>query len=212
MPPAPGVLSALGLLVSNLKSEFARTALQRPPDYDLAVMAGVFADLDAQAQAWLAHEGVPPEGCEVRWLASLRYVHQGFELTVPWAAKEVSAASVAATIAAFHRLHERLYTFAQEDTPVEIVTLRASAVGRLPRPQPSELPKGGSDADARIGRQDADFGAGPQATPIYDRARLGAGAKLRGPAILTQLDTTTVLYPGQVAETDRYGCLIVQEG
>src|SRR5262249_13538789 len=99
VPPAPGVLSALGLLVSSLKSEFARTFLQRPPDYDLAGMEAVFAELEAQATEWLADEDVPPEGRTIRRTASLRYVHQGFELTVPWAGTAVTPEAVKGTIA-----------------------------------------------------------------------------------------------------------------
>ncbi len=80
VPPSPGVLSAMGLLVANVKSEFARTSLQRPPRYDLAGMARIFGELQAQAEAWLAHERIPAEQRSVRWQASLRYLHQGFEL------------------------------------------------------------------------------------------------------------------------------------
>jgi N-methylhydantoinase A len=209
VPPAPGVLSALGLLVSDLRSEFVRTSLHRPPDHDAEAIARVFAELEAQARDWLDREGVPEAGRALLRQASLRYLHQGFELTVPWAA---GADPVAGTVAAFHALHERLYTFRQEDTPVEIVTLRATAVGRLPRPVPRELPASrGLDA-ALVGRQEVDFGEGPRAAAIYARAGLGAGARVAGPAIVTQLDATTLLVPGQVAEVDRHGALIVREG
>lgn len=212
VPPAPGVLSALGLLVSSLKSEFARTALQRPPAYDHAGMAKVFAELNQSAADWLAGEGVPPAGRQIRWFASLRYVHQGFELTVPWGGGDASPAATDATIAAFHRLHEQLYTFAQEDTPVEIVTLRVVATGALPAPKLSELPRGRALADALIGKQTVDCGDGDVECPVYDRAKLGAGTKLSGPAIITQLDSTTVLFPGDAAEVDKYGSLIVRAG
>jgi N-methylhydantoinase A len=210
VPPAPGVLSALGLLVSSLKSEFARTALQRPPHYDLDAMAKVFAELHAAAEDWLAGEGMPPAGRTVRWTASLRYVHQGFELTVPWDGTSVTADSLAGTIAAFHRLHEQLYTFAQEDTPVEIVTLRVIATGQLPQPTLRELPKGGAVEDAIVGRQEVDVDEQRRLCPVYDRTKLGAGAVLRGPAIVRQLDSTTVLFPDQTAEVDKYGSLVVR--
>jgi N-methylhydantoinase A len=211
VPPAPGVLSALGLLVSNLKSEYSRTCLERPPQFDLSRMAAVLAALEQEAQAWLVAEGVPEVGREIAWHASLRYAHQGFELTVPWAGRAVTDESVAGTIAAFHRLHERLYTFAQEDTPVEIVTLRVDAIGRLPRPTLPELPRGGASAAAIIDRLPVEFESGRAETPVYDRARLGADARIAGPAIVVQLDSTTLLLPGQTAEVHRYGSLIVRE-
>jgi N-methylhydantoinase A len=211
VPPAPGVLSALGLLVTNLKSEFSRTCLERPPDYDLARIAETYEALEAEAVAWLDAEGVPPEARRLARQASLRYRHQGFELVVPWPSGSVDTAAAAAAIAAFHRRHERLYTFAQEDTPVEIVTLRVDALGMFPPPQLPELPRGGDPAPAIVGHQRIAWENGGADAPIYDRARLGAGARLAGPAILTQLDATTLLLPGQTAEVHRFGGLIVQD-
>jgi N-methylhydantoinase A len=211
VPPAPGVLSAVGLLVSDLRSEFARTCLQLPPHFDHAELARVFASLEEQAASWLGHEGVPSARRATKRFASLRYRQQGFELTVPWSGADCGPASVATTIEAFHAQHERLYTFRQDDTPVEIVTLRVVAKGGMPRPEMRELTTRGMAADAKRGSQACDFGEEIRETPIYDRAALGAGATLDGPAILTQLDATTVLFPGQRAEVDRYGNLIVRE-
>ncbi|MBL8697996.1 MAG: hydantoinase/oxoprolinase family protein [Alphaproteobacteria bacterium] len=211
VPPAPGVLSALGLLVSDLRAEFVRTALQQPPHDDVAGMARVFAELEAQAASWFSQEGVPPEGRTIRRQASLRYLHQGFELTVPWHGESVTQANVTATIEAFHALHEQLYTFKQEDMPVEIVTLRVGAIGHLPRPQPVTLPRAGALSDAQIGTQPMDDGEAVLPTPVYARDRLGAGSRIAGPAIITQLDATSVLFRGQVAEVDERGSLLIRE-
>jgi N-methylhydantoinase A len=212
VPPAPGVLSALGLLVSNLRAEFSRTCLQRHGRTDLAQVASVFAALQAEAIGWLDAEAVPPGSRDITWFASLRYQHQGFELVVPWDGTRVDAGSVAGTIAAFHRLHERLYTFAQEDTPVEIVTLRVDAVGMFAPPVLPELPPGGHAEDAITGELLVAFETGRVRAPVYDRARLGASDRLSGPAVITQLDATTLLLPGQAAEVHRLGSLIVREG
>ena len=172
----------------------------------------MFGELEADALAWLDAEGVAEEARKVAWYASLRYQHQGFELNVPWASREVTNASAAATVAAFHRLHERLYTFAQEDTPVEIVTLRVDARGVFPVPTAHELPPAGALEAALAGKQTVCFEAGPAEADIYARERLGAGARIAGPAILTQLDATTLLLPGQVGTVDRLGNLIVSAG
>jgi N-methylhydantoinase A len=211
VPPGPGVLSALGLLVSNLKAEFTRTCLQKAGAFDAATVARVFGELESEAVAWLDAETVPAEARRITWHASLRYQHQGFELNVPWPSRDVTDASAAAAVAAFHRLHERLYTFAQEDTPVEIVTLRVDARGVFPAPSLRELPPAGPIADARIGTQTVSLASGPAAAAIYARDRLGAGARIDGPAILTQLDATTLLLPGQVGTVDRFGSLIVTD-
>jgi N-methylhydantoinase A len=211
VPPGPGVLSALGLLAANLKAEFSRTCLQRAPDYDAGRIAAVYAALEADAVAWLDAEDVPTGSRRLARQASLRYRHQGFELVVPFPSGPVDVAAIETVIAAFHREHERLYTFAQEDTPVEIVTLRVDAIGMFPPPRLAELPRGGDPAAAIVGRQQIDFAEARVEAPVYDRARLGAGACLSGPAILTQLDATTLLLPGQTAEIHPTCSLIVRD-
>jgi N-methylhydantoinase A len=211
VPPAPGVLSAMGLLVSNLRAEFTRTCLQRPGRESMDQLAEVFTGLVDDAQVWLHDEAVPPDASHITWYATMRYQNQGFELVVPWAGNTINEATVAASFERFHRLHERLYTFSQDDTPVEIVTLRVDAVGSFLSPHLRELPPGGRPDDAITGDISIFFAAGTQRAPIYERARLGAGDRISGPAVLTQLDATTLLLPGQTAEVHRFGSLIVRE-
>jgi N-methylhydantoinase A len=211
VPPSPGVLSALGLLVSDLKAEFARTCLQQSGRYDLSQIATTFAGLQADAERWFLRESVAEGARESRWLASLRYEHQGFELTVEWPERRVDDASIAELYRRFHELHRALYTFAQEDTPVEIVTLRVDALGRLPQPKLPELAESRSIDEARAGAQRVLLESGERDAPIYDRARLGAGAVLDGPAIVMQLDATTLILPGQRGDMHRSGSLIISE-
>ena len=205
------MLSALGLLVSSLKAEFTRTCLQKAGAFDAAEVARVFQALDQEACAWLEQEEVPAAARRILWYASLRYQHQGFELTVPWAGREVTEAAAAATVAAFHRLHERLYTFAQEDTPVEFVTLRVDAQGVFPAPKLDELPPATGLQQARKGTRTVFLESGAKEAPIYAREHLGAGARIEGLAILTQLDATTLILEGQVGVVDRFGNLIISE-
>lgn len=204
VPPAPGVLSALGLLASSLKADFSRTSLQRAGEIDGAQVSRVFADLERQASAWLDAEAVPQEARRLTRWASVRYQNQGFELDVPWTGAQ-------ATVAAFHRLHEQRYTFAQEDTPVEIVTLRVDARGVFAPPALEELPPAGRLADALLGKQIIHLETGPAECPLYDRAKLGRGCVIEGPAILMQLDATTLVLPGQVGTMDHVGNLIITE-
>jgi N-methylhydantoinase A len=211
VPARPGVLSALGLLVSHLKAEFTRTCLQKTGSFDADTMARVFAELEHEARKWLAAEEVPEEARRITWHASLRYQHQGFELFVPWAGREVTQAAAARTVAAFHKLHERLYTFAQDDTPVEIVTLQVDARGIFPLPRMQELAPAGPLDKALLGTQSLSLETGLVQADIYAREQLGAGARIAGPAIVTQLDATTLLLAGQIATVDRYGNLIIME-
>ena len=164
VPQAPGVLSALGLLASSLKADFSRTSLQRAGEIDLAQVTDVFAALEQRALSWLEAEAVPHDARRLTRWASVRYQNQGFELDVPWIGPD-------ATIAAFHRLHEQRYTFAQEDTPVEIVTLRIDARGVFPPPLLPELPTSGPVGDALQGMQTIHLESGPSPCPLYARSR-----------------------------------------
>ena len=205
VPPAPGVLSALGLLVSSLKADFSRTCLQRAGEIDLEQIANVFTGLERQAECWLDAEAVAPDARRLSRFASVRYQNQGFELDVPWSGPE-------ATVEAFHRLHEQRYTFAQEDTPVEIVTLRVDARGVFPPPALETLAPAGRLQEAVHGRQTIHLETGAAECTIYDRAKLGQGATIEGPAILMQLDATTLILPGQTGVVDRCGSVLITEG
>jgi N-methylhydantoinase A len=210
IPPAPGVLSALGLLVSNLRAEFARTCVQRAGHYDMSQLAKVFDELTAEAVAWLDSEAVPGESRVVLRQASLRYKDQGFELDVPWSGG-VDEAALKTLLESFHDAHERVYSFAMRELAVEIVTLRVDAIGMLPSVRLSELEERGPASDAIVSTQRISFAAGTRDVPVYDRTALGAGARITGPAIVTQLDSTTVILEGQTAQVHKLGSLIVRE-
>jgi N-methylhydantoinase A len=211
VPPGAGVLSAYGLLASSLKAEFSRTCLQKAGVLDIGLVSRVFRELEAEAAAWFEAEQVPPAARRLARVASVRYQNQGFELFVPWEGDEVTEATAAGTVAAFHRMHERLYTFAQEDTPVEIVTVRVDAQGAFSAPQLQELPPGSDVADAIVAHHPMHLEDGTMECPVYDRTRIGAGARIAGPAVVAQLDATTLILPGQTADVDRLGNLIIRE-
>ncbi|RAI02520.1 5-oxoprolinase [Acuticoccus sediminis] len=208
VPPNPGVLSAVGLTVADLRNDFSLTCVERGPDHDLARLAATFAGLEDKARSWLASEGIAEGASRTEWEASLRYRHQGFELAIPWPGHEVGAATLAKLFEAFHQTHERLYTFAQRDTPVEIVTLSVTAHGRLDRPEVA-TPAGVREGDPIVARQPLWSGGRFVDCPVYDRARLAAGTRVEGPAILRQLDTTTVIEAGQSASIHPSGSAIV---
>src|SRR6266446_2510821 len=207
VPRHPGVLSTLGLLGTEVRNDYARTHLQKPPDYDLGAVAAVYADLEGQAQAWLAAEGVAPARQRLTRLADLRYRHQGFELTVPWPERDLA---VHALLACFHERHRRLYTYALADAPVEIVTLRVAAAGRVRRFTLPSLHRRGAAWTRHPRRRVYFAGAGWKACPCIDRERLGVGAVVTGPAIVEQLDATTVVPPGQRPTVDRVGNLVIR--
>lgn len=208
VPPSPGVLSAIGLLVSTLRADYAHTCVEAPP-YDTARIADVFGHLETEADAWFDRENAPAMSRQKARYASIRYRNQGFELNVPWAGDVVNVETAAMTVEWFHERHEQLYSFSQRDTVVEIVNLRVSAVCDLEQPRLAEIAEGGSLAEAEVDRHEVWFDEGSVKVPIYDRGKLGAGVEIVGPAVVMQLDSTSVILPGETARTDRYGNLIV---
>src|SRR5439155_568714 len=198
----------LGRIPSHLSGgEIALTHREKPPDYDLGAIAAVYAELEGQAQAWLAAEGVAPAGQRLTRLADLRYRHQGFELTVPWPERDLA---VDALLARFHARHRRLYTYALAGAPVEVVSLRVTATGRERRFTLPSLERRGAARTRHPRRRVYFAGAGWKACPCIDRERLGVGAVVTGPAIVEQLDATTVVPPGQRATVDRVGNLVIR--
>jgi N-methylhydantoinase A len=207
VPRHPGVLSTFGLLGTEVRNDYARTHLQKPPDYDLAAVGAVYAELEGEARTWLGAEGVGPPGQRLTRLADLRYRHQGFELTVPWPEPDLS---VEALIARFHARHRQLYTYALTDAPVEIVTLRVAAAGRVRRFTIPSLPRRRTSRTRPTRRRVYFAGTGWTACPSIERGQLGVGAVVVGPAIVEQLDATTVVPPGRRATVDRVGNLVIQ--
>jgi N-methylhydantoinase A len=201
IPPAPGVLCADGLLHADLKAEFSRTLPKAGPIRIGPVLA-IFDELAGQADAWLGAEGVSPADRAQSRVALMRYHGQGSEVSVAWGETREAAAAEAAFAAA----HEALYGFCL-DAPIELVTLRVEAVGRMPAPRRVSLPPG---KGARpIGHRMVHFAGGTQDVPVYEREDLGAGDRFGGPALITQLDATTLVRPGWSAKVHGSGALLV---
>ena len=211
-PPSPGVASAYGLLVSDFKNDYARTAIQKAPNYDSRAMEQVYMGLEEEADQWLNSELVPADRREIRRSADLRYAHQGSEVTVEFAGRTVDAASLEATIQSFHKEHRRLFGFSL-DQPVEIVTLRVTAYGHLDSVSMAPLSRDlGAPSEALMGRRPVYFDDAGGFVPcdIFDRARLGPGSTMDGPAILENVDSTVVIDPGWQARIDDYGNCIMR--
>ncbi len=199
VPPAPGVLCADGLLAADLKADFSRT-LPRAGAIDLERARAIYGELGRQADAWLAGEQVAAADREQTRIALLRYHGQGSELSVPW------VDDAAGVEAAFNEAHRTLYGFALESA-IELVTLRVEATGRMPAP-PRPLLSTGSGATSAA-TLPVHFAGGTRDVPLYERATLGAGDRIAGPAIISQLDATTLVLPGWQAEVHPSGAILL---
>jgi N-methylhydantoinase A len=209
IPPRPGVLSTWGLLDTDIRATFVRTA--GVGERRIAEAGGAVSELEAawvglerQAQAWLAGEEVPRERWRFERAADLRYEHQSFELTCPIGDGPITAGRLQALMATFHAEHRRLYSYDLPSAPVELVNLRLTAVGALPRRETlAPAAEAGRLAEARTGNRPVYFrGAGFVATPSYARERLAPGMAFEGPAIIEQSDATSLVAPGFHARVD----------
>jgi N-methylhydantoinase A len=206
VPEAPGVLAAFGLLAAAIEHHHARTLQARTDAADLTAVNRCLAELDAAGRARMREEGVPADEVRVAYGADMRYVGQAYELEVPIAAP-VTAGGMPAIVSAFHEVHERVYGYARTQQPVEFVNFRAVHTFPLPRPAVTPAARaGGTLDDARVGKRPAYFDTF-MPTAVYERARLPLGARVAGPAIVEQPDTTTVIPPGVTAHVDAAGTL-----
>ena len=210
VPPNPGVLSALGFVESEFKNEFVQTMIRTTSTMDEGEIWSTLDTLRGRALAWLAQEEVAEEDRTISFNIDMRYQQQGFEVTVAVSSEEADARDLAPLLARFNDMHQQLYgvTF---DVPVELVALRAVAVGKTP-PTVEKPPESGAVEDvseAVIETRPSYFNGQWYDTPNYDRDRLGEGARIEGPAIVIQYDTTTVLMPGHWAEVDSFGNLVI---
>jgi N-methylhydantoinase A len=208
VPEAPGVLAAFGLLSAAIEHHHARTLQSRADAVDFAAVNACLEDLDALGRARMTSEGVPAANAHVAYSADMRYVGQAYELDVPLPGP-LTPATTPAVLDAFHVVHERVYGYARTQQPVEFVNFRAVHTYPLPRPVlRSAARTTASIDDARTGERTAWFAPGGfVTTAVYDRPRLPVGARVTGPAIIEQADTTTVLPPGHQAVVDDAGNL-----
>ncbi|MBW8269217.1 hydantoinase/oxoprolinase family protein [Caldovatus aquaticus] len=206
-PREPGTLSAYGILFSDLVQDVARSRLLRAAPAALPAIAETVAALRAEAEARLARDGIPPEARAIEIAADMRYVGQAFELLIPWGAVAApDAAALARLTAAFHAAHRRRFSYANPDEPVEIVTLRAIATGRLPRPEVGEPRPAARPARKGSRRVFAD-GAWCEA-PVFDRAALTPADRIEGPALVEEPFATHWIGRGWTARLGPAGALV----
>lgn len=214
VPPAPGILCAIGLLASDLRSDYSRTVSVKAEHAQLALAHGVFEELESMASDWFDHEVVEDDDRLVRRFADMRYVGQNYELTIELPSKDLDAATLRWLLDDFHTAHERAYGFAAPGEPAHIVTLRLEARGAVAKAEFAEIAAAEpGSAPMQAGLRDVYIVESGRwlDCPIYDRGGLLAGHEIEGPAIVEQMDATTLLLPGQWALVDRVGNLIIQE-
>ena len=212
IPMSPGTTSAMGLLVTDLKHDYSTTLIQRIDQLDAVAVEETYRELEAQGRASLEREGMRPKDIIFLRQVDMRYVGQSYELTVPLPDGRLDALEIARVLDGFHIEHDRAYGYSAPEEPVEFVNLRLTALGKIAKPRLRELERNNTNAMAAQKATRSVYFAesdGYVECPIYDRYRLGPGGVLEGPAIVEEIDSTTVIHPGYQAQVDKFGNLIL---
>jgi N-methylhydantoinase A len=212
IPPSPGVLCAYGDATTSLRGESARTYIRRFSETSPAEIRAELAELAGQARAGLDAEGVPRDSQVIAHQVDVRYHGQGFELAVDLDVAELAdaEAGLAAIGQRFDTEHEKLFTFSL-DVEHELVNLRAIATA--PRPEVAQRRATAGDPDpsaARVGTVPIWAGDGFTDAAHYDRSALACGHVVAGPAVITEMDSTTLVLPGHHATVDAAGALLIR--
>ena len=209
VPGSAGVLSALGLLISDAVYEEGVSAVRPWAAVDPSDLTARFDGLEAEAAERLESDGHPPERRRIERAVDLRYRGQSFDLRVPVPAGGLDEAALATLADRFHDRHKRRYGHASPDEPIELVTVRLRARGVVDPPTLSADDSGSTDPDPRATRR-ATIGGETDATPVYDRSTLGPGASLDGPAVVEGVESTVVVPPGADATVDDLGNVVIE--
>jgi N-methylhydantoinase A len=211
VPQAAGVLSALGVLVSDVRYDYATSRVRPWADLGPADLDATFADLEAQGRERLADEGVPEDRWRLERAADVRYRGQTYDLRVP-VPDDLDADAMATVADRFHDAHERRYGHASPDEPLELVTVRVRARGVVDPPEREPVARASSLADARTETRSVSFDGERRDTPVYDGDRLPADEALAGPAILAGGESTVVVPPAATARALETGDVLVDLG
>ena len=213
VPKNPGLLSALGLLLTDLRANTSMTRLFPLDEQAVGSMAEAFAILERQAADWFEREAIAPEARILTRAIDMRYAGQSYELSVPFPSGAVDTTILPVLREAFEGLHRQMYGYISAEEPIQITTFRLEASGIVPKAALPAFPDEGTDASpAIIDRRDVYF---PEADgfvtcPVYDRERLRPENRLIGPAVSDQMDSTVLLLPGQIASVDSHLNIIIE--
>lgn len=210
VPPGPGVLCAYGDATTRIQDEAARTYITMASELSAEKLADDLFALMARASESLIEDGIAEDRLEVTYQADLRYAGQAFQITVEFTEADLRAKGVAVLTDQFDSEHEQLFTFKLGDGH-EILMIRAVVGAAVTLKADISIPKGSGDVSGAVVHQSQFFHEGDwHDAGIYDRGRLGADDVVAGPAIVSEMDSTTVVLPGYSATVDAVGNLLIQ--
>jgi N-methylhydantoinase A len=207
VPPLPGNFSALGLIIADVRRDLVRTRVTAAAQTSIEDVRAALRELVSSGAAELAHAGFAPERQRFATSLDMRYAGQSFELSVPVA---VDVAAIADIERAFGDVYAARYG-TQTARPIEIVSYRVAALGLIDKPRlPPIDPRGRALATAALGTRAASFAGSELEVSVLLRERLPVGVAVKGPTLIEEEGTTTVVPPGWAAELERSGCLVLR--
>ncbi|OYX43964.1 MAG: methylhydantoinase [Rhodobacterales bacterium 32-67-9] len=213
IPRNPGILCAMGLLLTDLRADFSTTRLVPLETGNLDTIAATIARVQAEASDWFDNEEIDEPRRQSTARVDMRYEGQNYELSIPVPEEPVTDATLGALRQGFTEAHTRMYGFAVPDERILCVTFRAEATGLVRKAELPERPLGGPDATGAItGAREVWYPetGGFTETTLYARDLLAPGMTFAGPAIVEQMDTTTLIPPGVTARVDVLDNLILE--
>lgn len=212
VPPNPGLFSAYGLLAANFTCNLVQALMETAEKIEVRDLEKTFGVLHRRAVQTLTSQGVKPETMKSSPQLDMRYLGQGYDLTVP-VSYPLTARGFLHVVESYHRKHKAIYGYAQEEAPVEIVNVRLAAVGVVKKPKMRKQKPHGKNPpkEALLTRRHVFFEKYEtfEEAPVYLREKLRCRNSFSGPAVIEQYDATTVVYPEWEAEVDGFGNIVL---
>ena len=211
LPKLASGLCAFGQIISDVKYNYMATSPLRLEGSAYASINRLFEQIEAQGVKHLVADGFAKSAIRIERSLDMRYVGQVHECTVEIGNFANDVGAIEKVKGAFHKRHEELYTYSEPHNAVEVVNIESTLYGHVDKPQPPRVKKGAPAAKAVVGRRKAIFAADAKLvnTPVYDGSKLGAGATIKGPAIIEEVTTTIVIEPKWSARLDASGSYVI---
>jgi len=210
VPRTAGVLSALGLLISDILYDHSVSRVRQWNNINSSTLTESFAEFRERGRTYLEEENLRPEQMSFERTVDLRYEGQSFELSVPVPAGELDEAALEAVVDRFHDRHRQRYGHAYTEESIELVTIRLRARGVVESPDLRPVDASGTVADARREHRPVMFDGEFVESAVYVRESLPTGATFDGPAVIEGGESTVVVRPGQSARIDEFGSILVE--
>lgn len=212
IPPSPGTFCSLGLLVTDVRTDYVSSSLQEASPQNMKFVAEQFEELKEEGVKLLDKENIPESKRKYELVIDMRFKGQNYEIPIPVEWDELTPVGLTALSERFKEQHEKIYGYAKKEGVLEFVNYRLTAVGQLPK---ATFKKSAKTSDSPIPRETRQVyfteieEPGYSETKIFAREDLVPGSKVQGPLIVEQMDTTILILPKQTVKVDEYGNLII---